>query len=859
MRAIKKIKESKYGVFAFLTSFLLNVLVLIYTERFIGSGGIFLHDDLLLSYPIFSLKDILGGYSFQLSFGNEIYPTIYSPFLMTLLFIKDRNVAFSLSIFLKFSFASLFAQKFFEKRITKNQKIYSVIFGVLYAGCAYNTIYYYNEHFLDGVYLLPVLVDCWLDFYNDRKKCIKLILVLVYSFVVNYYSAYMLGVFLAVFCALYSFIYGKENRVKNLVKNLLLLFLCALQAALIASIFLLPLANGLFSAGTLDSVHGKLADFPLYFQDFFSGFYFEALRSQKCVYPALYTGTLTLFMSLYFFVGARKNNYKKELCLFGGLTLFILLISFVPVFYLAIHMFNDPDGSRYRFTYIFSFLMCSMASFSMEKIERNKKRELIVFGVVLVLYIVCLILQSNYSKEVILSWKGLGYSFLIMFIYLLIRSMRKYRLKVISLYFFTVLELLVNNIVLTENQSYSMDERSIYYYSWERETNSAISQINEIDKSMFRVIPYNTSNMGLNEAKLFQFNSISCFNPALNKNVKNIMENLGYGTGSKAIFNKGGSRASDSVLAVKYYLAGSVYNLDDACHIEVNDTSLPFIFGAAGPVKNLTLNTGNAFENQNGLISCLVGEELSIFIPCKTEKDYEFSYVNCGILNDEEHEQYIIGRLEDDEDAEIRVSFIPVDSTDDIYVYLDQNMHDYIYMSPSIESDFLDTKNLYNDLYMGNIIKLTGCKGQEVDFKIVFDENTDDVAYLKNIYVYEFDQKEWDKAYQNLSQNGLYNEKWEKSTLTGEIDISDNHPVMFTSIPYSDNWTLYIDGEKVDIYPIIGDAFLAADILPGHHSIKLTYHNPLVTVGLIISCVGIFSFSLVYILIKRSNKGLQKQ
>lgn len=76
---------------------------------------------------------------------------------------------------------------------------------------------------------------------------------------------------------------------------------------------------------------------------------------------------------------------------------------------------------------------------------------------------------------------------------------------------------------------------------------------------------------------------------------------------------------------------------------------------------------------------------------------------------------------------------------------------------------------------------------------------------------------------------------------------------MFTSIPYDENWSIYIDGEEVETYEIF-DMFLGADINSGNHTIEFKYNNKTFKYGLSISITSFILLILYNIYRKRKNK-----
>lgn len=75
------------------------------------------------------------------------------------------------------------------------------------------------------------------------------------------------------------------------------------------------------------------------------------------------------------------------------------------------------------------------------------------------------------------------------------------------------------------------------------------------------------------------------------------------------------------------------------------------------------------------------------------------------------------------------------------------------------------------------------------------------------------------------------------SGATAEITL-ETPELVFFSIPYSDDFTAYIDGEKTEIYNAnIG--FMAVPVPSGSHSIRFEYHSKARDIGTALSIVGI--------------------
>lgn len=103
-----------------------------------------------------------------------------------------------------------------------------------------------------------------------------------------------------------------------------------------------------------------------------------------------------------------------------------------------------------------------------------------------------------------------------------------------------------------------------------------------------------------------------------------------------------------------------------------------------------------------------------------------------------------------------------------------------------------------------------------------------------------------------LDAEHLENLKLETNKISGTISCSSDK-WLYLSIPYSSNWSAYVDGEEVEIERA-NTAFCAVQISQGEHTVELKYSNKIIKLCSAVSAVGIIGFgALVYISEKRKK------
>jgi uncharacterized membrane protein YfhO len=109
----------------------------------------------------------------------------------------------------------------------------------------------------------------------------------------------------------------------------------------------------------------------------------------------------------------------------------------------------------------------------------------------------------------------------------------------------------------------------------------------------------------------------------------------------------------------------------------------------------------------------------------------------------------------------------------------------------------------------------------------------------------------------SLKSNGLENVEIGNDTVSGTITL-DQPKFLCFSIPYSNGWTAYVDGEKAPLYLAnVKNMALALD--EGTHEIVLTYHTPYLRIGALISAGGFVIFIGIgcFEIRKRKKKSLK--
>lgn len=87
------------------------------------------------------------------------------------------------------------------------------------------------------------------------------------------------------------------------------------------------------------------------------------------------------------------------------------------------------------------------------------------------------------------------------------------------------------------------------------------------------------------------------------------------------------------------------------------------------------------------------------------------------------------------------------------------------------------------------------------------------------------------------SELSLYKDETKGNVVAGRMDVRDDGSII-TTIPYDENFTILVDGEKVE-HKMVNEAFLGCEVRKGVHEVKIIYHAPGVRAGQMASLMGI--------------------
>jgi len=848
-RILKKIKPKYYWIVSFALGALAMYMMLSYSQMLSTGKYVIIGGDAMEIYvPNIRMfaRSILNGESIWYSFSNSMgYNTalsaayeLFSPFnLLFVLFPKaDVNIILAIIIILKVGLAALCFQ-LFVSRALDIKGASSVVFSVFYSMCGYVVVYCItNFMWLDGIYMLPIVA--WAVHYAvHRKKYIYLCLAYTYIFIVQFYMGYVLGIFSILYFFLLLFLDLEKKTAKEYLQFCLRYFSSVLISIASAAVVWVPVAVFLLHHYATDSTaFAGTGTNPLeVINGFFWGEFFDYYS-----FPYVFCGVISIVLSIVFFFV--KNNSYKEKIIYGTLLLFFALGCFWLPLYKMLHGFDAPDMWNWRFSFVISFIVCVLACKQMHNIRNHIKITAIVGGSMMVFYIMIIILYGvgfgydsrNTVKKLVINAAIVG--LWILLLYLQGKKSKQKGTVVIALLLLAVTEVVTNGCVRTFNKTWKMGLTSEKYFRyWENDLKDTLQQteVAKKDTDFYRICVMN--DVIHNSDSYFGYHGITDFNTAENENLRHTLGNLGLYTSPRLTTATGVTPSLEMLLGIKYimriYPDTKLAGIDANPRLYENERCLPIGYLVSSDIIDDIEWKRNVFENQNALIEKMTGVE-GVFTSVPKE-NVEIETNGLAFFED------FPAKLLRTEYGEGNAIFYVNDAPGRTFMQLEVKLEDGDDTGIEMIQPYNMGCKLDRHIYNEYAIEMIPSDNNKYYYGILTSDVYDSNLLVEGINFYSLDEEKLQSAYDELNAGGLQVEKIENGYVKGTVSVHGNYDVLFTSIPYTDGWDVYVNGTKTEVCPLLNDSFIGI-LLPGNgdYAIEMRYRCPGFKTGLMISVIG---------------------
>lgn len=840
-------------------------------------------------------------YSWNTGLGSNEFASIcyylLSPFNLLALPFNSSNIDSAMLLIITVKTAliaasfSVFLQNKFEI-----QNITVSVFSLIYTFSGFYLAYYYNTMWLDALIALP-LIALGIENIVKGKKATLYFFALAYTIFVNFYIAYMI----CIFCVLYFFLLvfsqdiskNKEEKQDEPIFPVMLKFgTASLFAGLVSAVVIIPVLYALKNTAAKSDFDTtdfffNILDFLSYHTDGMNiGFIEETAKTA----PYLMSSMLTMILFPLFFT-SKKIKPNEKVATAAVTVLFFLSMQIPKLNYLW-HGLNAPSGLPYRFSFLYLFLIITVAFKTLLNIDSVPKWAF-VLPVVLVGVSVGYAKFSQFSDH--FTTYGLVLSAVAAAVYLVILLIAKNkdgfkRALPILLCVLIVAELCLSN---TKTIKTSGDVHNTHYS--DREAVQQAKEIIEANADGFYRMEISNNKKVNNFPALYNYNGISTFSSMTDTNlaltqfclgidanrqnaykyspqtpIYNAMHSLDYVFDNVGLidednpyYEKIGEVDGKGIYKVKYalplaYCADSTVTQWDPYIYQPSYSQTGFWYNATG--------VGNVFDyaqlDSIEYSSCEA-------VDSGTVNKY---YAELNEENEDEHAHvHEDGEVHEDgynalttiietvggvypfkataNDFSIKFNYT-VQKDGELFMLATSGCLQKMTISFAGEASEYDVsdRKLYDVGYYhaGDVVEVTVHDADRDISEFDADKPLTDSVQMSAMTV---DNEAFMNGYKHILENGtLKIDEFKDSYIKGTVNASKDG-VMVASMPYDEGWTVTVDGEAVELLENESHMMMF-NISQGEHTVEMKYFPQGLKEGIFVSVASILALALVMLLSK---------
>jgi uncharacterized membrane protein YfhO len=771
-------------------------------------------------------KDLLSGsasasYSFSKTLGGDAVAIfsyyLASPLNLLLVFFKKSQlvVFYHLLCALKMALAAAFCALFLQKRFAgRLDRMPLVLLSLGYGLCHYSMAQCRNIMWLDGVYMLPlILLGVW--HLTAHHKTTLLSVTVGLALIFNWYSGAVACLFSAMWLVLEWLLACPEKgtRLRSALYAIWQYFYSMLfGVGLSAWLFwpsVLALRRGRASVDWQSLELGLHAN-PLQF--FWQGFTLGAADRGALGVVSLFCGALGTIGCILLF--ASKKVTRGQKVIFGLFSACVVLLFYWGPARFLFCLLKDVGSYWYRYSFVGSFAVVFLAAFYFaaegETAFAPKRLTVCALGTMAAMLVLNLLWPTAETADVYQTVIILGCAAGVLICRQMQPVSRTAYKRVLAGTAVVLLcaELVTDAVrVWSKYGSTSWSETSSYVAAQEQQAqalkayDAGLYRVHETDN---RTYPdyHRDKNLSsnYNEALAYGYWSISGFTSSTDAQQLDFFNRMGYNrTNENLCVTNTPILAADSLLGVKYYLSKTplaclapVDAIESANGRGVyeNPYALPFAFAYTAGAPAASDTETNPFVYQNALFSQLLGESTELYRGAEVTKVAQTSDQAVDITVDVPQGNYILYGI---------LGTCPVAdlSADGVFQtgYKDQRAPKMIYA----DGGGAHTFTLYS---------ADGISAEDVS-----DMN---FCYLDVNLLAEVSQKINARAVPDI----VVSDGDAACTVQGASGEN-----LYLSVPYDSGWTITRNGETVEP-ELVGGCMIAVPLADGENSIALHYRAP---------------------------------
>ncbi len=853
----KKYEKNRFVLLSFVTAIAIWILIAFCYDMAPFGDITILRMDLYHQYgPLFAeLRDRLvsGGsllYSWQSggggSFLGNFFNYLSSPLSLLVLFFKHINITDAIAIIIILKCALSAASFTYYLKASDEFKKHNPItagFGLLYAFSGYFIAYYWNVMWLDGMLLLPLIVLGIERIVNDKSPKLYVI-TLALLIISSYYMGFMVCIFAVLYALTYYFgKYGFEKRLIRAGGN----FICfSILAAGISAVCLYPTLHALKACSATSGTFPS--DASTYFNIFdFLANHMASLEptirsSGEDVLPNIYCGIATVMLAiLYLYI---KSIPIKEKISRALLLVFLFLSFDINVLNYIWHGFHFPNDLPYRFSFMYSFVLLTVAFKALIRIRELKGKDLLNIGLGTCVFIV--LLEELGSKNVNTATIIVSLVFAVLYtIVLSLLNNKKFLASSVACLLFCCM---FAEIAIANTDHYDIDQPKTNYasdYTVFREIKNKLDEREGNDFYRMELTDLRTRM----DPSWYGYNGVSAFSSMAYEKTANLQYNLGmFGNYINSYTYNPQTPVYNAMFGIKYLVNNSEkIKLNDKIYTQVtsnekftayeNKYSLPIAFCVSNNIENWNSSFNNPFETQADFIEKATGVS-GVF---DTLVPTEINYSNLNEFGDDEimTGNYMFSKTSVGESSSFTLTFTP-EKDQNVYVYVKSDDVDTITVR-----DLDGNLQIDQDVDEEYILDIGECKANKPIFIDIPVAET--ASGYVDAFVVGLNTEKFEEAYKIMKSGSINMTEFSDTGFKGTVDAAEDC-ILYTSVNFDDSWEIMVDGKALTYDDVIqiGDALFGIKLTAGEHKIIFDYQPKGLKQGAIISVI---SAALVIILL----------
>ena len=853
----KKYEKNRFVLLSFVTAIAIWILIAFCYDMAPFGDITILRMDLYHQYgPLFAeLRDRLvsGGsllYSWQSggggSFLGNFFNYLSSPLSLLVLFFKHINITDAIALIIILKCALSAASFTYYLKASDEFKKHNPItagFGLLYAFSGYFIAYYWNVMWLDGMLLLPLIVLGIERIVNDKSPKLYVI-TLALLIISSYYMGFMVCIFAVLYALAYYFgKYGFEKRLIRAGGN----FICfSILAAGISAVCLYPTLHALKACSATSGTFPS--DASTYFNIFdFLANHMASLEptirsSGEDVLPNIYCGIATVMLAiLYLYI---KSIPIKEKISRALLLVFLFLSFDINVLNYIWHGFHFPNDLPYRFSFMYSFVLLTVAFKALIRIRELKGKDLLNIGLGTCVFIV--LLEELGSKNVNTATIIVSLVFAVLYtIVLSLLNNKKFLASSVACLLFCCM---FAEIAIANTDHYDIDQPKTNYASDYTDFREIKNKLDEREGNDFYRMELTDLRTRM-DPSWYGYNGVSAFSSMAYEKTANLQYNLGmFGNYINSYTYNPQTPVYNAMFGIKYLVNNSEkIKLNDKIYTQVtsnekftayeNKYSLPIAFCVSNNIENWNSSFNNPFETQADFIEKATGVS-GVF---DTLVPTEINYSNLNEFGDDEimTGNYMFSKTSVGESSSFTLTFTP-EKDQNVYVYVKSDDVDTITVR-----DLDGNLQIDQDVDEEYILDIGECKANKPIFIDIPVAET--ASGYVDAFVVGLNTEKFEEAYKIMKSGSINMTEFSDTGFKGTVDAAEDC-ILYTSVNFDDSWEIMVDGKALTYDDVIqiGDALFGIKLTAGEHKIIFDYQPKGLKQGAIISVI---SAALVIILL----------